>query len=564
MNLDQVTLEIRPRTAWEAVDLGLLMARRWWLPMTKIWVLVSLPILVIALLLPTDKWWISAWLIWWLKPIYERPLLHILSHAVFNDLPDTRSTLKAFSSFAFKQIFLSLTWRRLSPTRSMDLAIVQLEGLHGARRQERLGVLHREDSSPANWISFFGLMMEFSLWTGMITLIWAFIPRELNIEWAGLFFNNESVKLIELKIVIWYCALLLTAPFYVACGFALYLNRRVKLEAWDIDIAFRRIANKRTAPSSISVLAIALSTALFVLIASTPDIAYANEAPAAEQTPATEPMPAPEHLPGMEPNSVDGSDEIVEDKPLGEYRELNRESAHSAIKEVMQQSEFSRKEKVSTIKWDEPEEEEREPAEFWKKFFDFLRDFEGFVAAASLLEIVLWAAVIALVAFVFYRYRHWLAAQFVRIKPVQMVHEKPVTLFGMEVTRESLPQDISRSALELLREGNSRAALALLYRASLFQLIYRGVEIQDGHTEGECVQLMRDHAAREAKTKTIPPHHQARIDYFALLTRIWQQLAYGHQHPDTHIAEQLCRQWNACWLNQTNGHSATNSQGGAQ
>ncbi|PUA28866.1 MAG: hypothetical protein B0W54_10660 [Cellvibrio sp. 79] len=565
MNLDQVTLEIRPRTAWEAVDLGLLMARRWWLPMTKIWLIVSLPILLIALLIPTDKWWVSALLIWWLKPLYERPLLHILSRAVFNDLPDTRSTLKAFKSFAFKQLFLSLTWRRLSPTRSMDLAIVQLEGLSDARRQERLGVLHREDSSPANWIGFFGLMMEFSLWTGMITLIWAFIPRELNIEWAGLFFSDESVKLIELQIVIWYCALLLTAPFYVACGFALYLNRRVKLEAWDIDIAFRRIANKRMTPSSLNILAIALSTALFLLIASTPDIAYADEAPTTEQTQTPEPTPTSEHLPGMEADSADDNDEIVIDKPLDEYRELNRDSAHSAIKEVMQQSEFSRKEKVSTIKWDEPEEEEeKEPAEFWKKLFDSLRDFKGFVAAASLLEILLWAGVVALAVFVFYRYRHWLAAQFVRTKPAQVMREKPVTLFGMDVTRESLPADISRSALDLLRSGDNRAALALLYRASLFQLIHSGVEIQDGHTEGECVQLMRDHVAHEAKTRKTPLNHDVRTDYFALLTRVWQQLAYGHQNPEVQIAEQLCQQWNSSWLNHTDSQRSTGSQGGAQ
>ena len=29
-------------------------------------------------------------------------------------------------------------------------------------------------------------------------------------------------------------------PFYVAAGFAMYLNRRVVLEAWDIDQEFRR------------------------------------------------------------------------------------------------------------------------------------------------------------------------------------------------------------------------------------------------------------------------------------------------------------------------------------
>jgi hypothetical protein len=29
-------------------------------------------------------------------------------------------------------------------------------------------------------------------------------------------------------------------PFYVAGGFALYLNRRAELEAWDIEQEFRR------------------------------------------------------------------------------------------------------------------------------------------------------------------------------------------------------------------------------------------------------------------------------------------------------------------------------------
>ena len=29
-------------------------------------------------------------------------------------------------------------------------------------------------------------------------------------------------------------------PFYVAAGFAMYLNRRAELEAWDIEQEFRR------------------------------------------------------------------------------------------------------------------------------------------------------------------------------------------------------------------------------------------------------------------------------------------------------------------------------------
>lgn len=537
MNLDQVTLEIRPRSAWEALDLGLLMARRWWAPMMKAWLIVSFPILIIALLIPTEKWWISALLLWWLKPIYERPLLHIISHAVFNDLPGTSDTLKQFPSQAAIQLFLSLTWRRFSPTRSMDLPVLQLEGLNGTRRQERLSILHREDSTPAGWITVLGLVLEMCLWFGFIIVLWVFIPREFNIEWAGLFFDGEQAELIELKIIFWYCALALSAPFYVACGFALYLNRRITLEAWDLDLAFRRIVNKRSnahAGTLTSILG-ALLFGVCVFLVDAPNAVLADE----------------QRLPTDFQERVSGEKFI--DQPLGEYQELNRDSAQAAIKEVMQQSEFSRKEVRRNIKWEENEEFD---SEFWEKFFDSLRDFKGFIAAANLLEVLLWLAFLALIAFVIYRYRHWLAAQFVRIKPPAAVREKPVTLFGMDVTHESLPQDISQSAVTLLQAGDVRPALALLYRASLFQLIQHGVDIHEGHTESECVQLMREHPSVTVSAKDA--FSATQMQHFAQLTRVWQQLAYGHIQPDHALVHQLCNEWNSCWL------AGSKTQGGTK
>ena len=35
-------------------------------------------------------------------------------------------------------------------------------------------------------------------------------------------------------------AVLFIEPFYVAAGFAMYLNRRAEIEAWDIEQEFRR------------------------------------------------------------------------------------------------------------------------------------------------------------------------------------------------------------------------------------------------------------------------------------------------------------------------------------
>lgn len=553
MNLDQVTLEIRPRSAWEAVDLGLLMAKRWWLPMMKVWLLASLPFFALALCIPEQYFWFSLLLLWWFKPLYERPLLHILSRAVFNELPDTRSTLKLFPSLALKHIFLSLTVRRFSPTRCMDLPVLQLEGLAGAHRQARLSVLHGEDSAPASWLSFIGLLLEIFLAVGMMSFIWSMIPHELDIEWANFFFDQENAQLLYLKLALWYVALGLTAPFYVACGFALYLNRRVKLEAWDIDIAFRRIAKKRSGTASPLTLLCMLSFSLFLFL----------DAP--KQVHADDQLPAMKSA--QEQLLKDGDAQAFIDKPLGKYQDIKHDQALESITEVMQQAEFSRKEKKHTLTFVEKEEKTNWFVEFLEKHFadvfEGWKDFKGFNLIANLLEIVLWSAVLLLIALMIYRYRHWLAAQFVRIAPGNVTHSKPQTLFGMDITRDSLPDDISSRALQLLQQGDSRAALALLYRASLFQLIHKGLDIHEGHTEGECVQLMRALFANN-KTAGHAGQSQQQINYFAELTQRWQQLAYGHQQPDFMAAENLCHKWNICWLSPAEQPSATATKVGAQ
>lgn len=556
MNLDQVTIEIRPRQAWEAVDLGILMAKRWWLPMMQAWLLVSLPFLALGLLVPVESLWLSTILLWWLKPLFERPLLHILSHAVFNDLPSVRSTVKAFPSLAIKQIFASLTWRRLSPSRSMDLAVLQLEGLSGARRQERLRVLHREDSAPAGWLTFLGANIEGFLGLGIAGIIWAMVPQEIDIDWANVFLDEDSAHIQYTELIIWYITMTLVAPFYVACGFALYLNRRIKLEAWDIDIAFRRIVNKRDSNSGkfsaktnsthALLLALALGIGLFAVDASTP--AYAqHELPEtvaiqAESDADYDALNATE----LSTSELATSELTTSELATNEYTHISdRSAAKKIINKVMQQEEFSHKETERHIKFFEPDKDSPpdEDNAFIKWLLDFLKNAENStgIGIASGLEFILWGLVIALIFWVVFRYRHWLAAQFVRVKAAPEMRKRPVTLFGMAVTRESLPADISSAALQLLQQNDTRAAIALLYRACLYRLIYVGVDIEDGHTENECLALMRAHFSAKQNAA-------AQINYFSQLSIIWQRLAYGHLTPEQHIAQQLCSHWNSCWL----------------
>ena len=63
----------------------------------------------------------------------------------------------------------------------------------------------------------------------------------------GSFFASlmELVQRASLEDAIVYALVILALePFYVAAGFALYLNRRTLLEGWDIELALRRIAER--------------------------------------------------------------------------------------------------------------------------------------------------------------------------------------------------------------------------------------------------------------------------------------------------------------------------------
>lgn len=511
MNLDDLTLEIRPRRPWEAVDLGLHMARRWWWPMTKAWLAVSLPLFLLLNLLPVDWLWLSYLIIWWLKPVLERPLLHILSQAVFGQLPSTTDTLRAFLRLAGRQMFLSLTWRRLSPTRSMDLPVIQLEGLRGQRRQERLALLHREDAAPAPWLTIIGVHIEGFLSFGLLMLLYALVPAEIPIDWLSLLVSQETHWFLLLTNSTNFIAMTLMVPFYVACGFSLYLNRRIKLEAWDIDIAFRRIVNKRRNHSLDKTLAV-----FFVMIFSLPQ---APQVQAETDTPRW------------------AQDEQV--------RPYTRETAKAGIEDVLSGPDFHQKRKVTYPRFVMDEEPKESP--LWDRavekltdLFDLLKHVAG---VASLLEILLWTAVICGIFFLAFRYRHWLASYLPHRPPRESPSTRPVTLFGLDLTPESLPANIGAAALNLWQNQQHRLALALLYRACLSRLLQAGVAVEDGYTEEECLQVATRFAADHSGAGPA-------VSYFSDLTRHWQRLAYGHLLPPAEDAEALCRAWNPIWDDQ--------------
>ncbi len=547
MNLDKLTIDIRPRRPWEAVDLGILMARRWWGQLVSIWLIITTPIFALLCLLPTEYLVLQGVILWWLKPLFERPLLYVLSRTVFGEFPSTREAIKAAPKLALRQIFMSLIWRRFSMTRSFDLPVIQLEGLRGKPRSERLTVLHREGVTPASALTIFIIHIQQFLSFAIVGLLVIFLPQTIEVDWFELFmaFENENrAAMIAFTFIGMLCSAAV-APFYVASGFALYLNRRVKLEAWDLEIAFKRMVQQReenkasikhndSSSSQRKTSGRATSISMCLVLASACFFAS--------------------------PNSVKAEEEIaplLQEQNFEEVRDV--QSAAEVIDSIKKLDAFNTRDTIRYPVFDfEPEEEEVDEDDLdlsWLESFvgafKFLGGVVNFLASAG--QWLLWLIVLGLIALLVYRYRHWIAEYANFYVPSEQKKFRPEVMFGMEVTKESLPDNVGATALAHWHNGEGRQALALLYRASLFQLLECGVDFLDGDTEGVCLE--------KAKRFKNTPHLKSgtRLSYFETLTRAWQRHAYGHFQLDDTIVLPLCTQWQNVWAES----ASSNNEGAA-
>ena len=108
----------------------------------------------------------------------------------------------------------------------------------------------------------------------------------------------------------------------------------------------------------------------------------------------------------------------------------------------------------------------------------------------------------------------------------------PTSIAGLDITKESLPDDIVASASRLWKQQQYRDAMGLLYRATLSRLVHDyHCELFSSFTEQECFQ-----ATKKLQKKPLTL-------LMKKLTQHWLQLAYGHKLLDTEIFEQLCQQW---------------------
>ena len=102
-------------------------------------------------------------------------------------------------------------------------------------------------------------------------------------------------------------------------------------------------------------------------------------------------------------------------------------------------------------------------------------------------------------------------------------------VLDLDIRPDSLPDDVSAAAIELLRAGRLRDSLSLLYRASLSSAVHRfGVTLGVHHTEREVLKAVK--VALD----------DARARYFADLVAAWQRVVYAGEAVSPESVLPLC------------------------
>jgi len=507
MRLDLISIALRQRNPWESMDLGIALVRRHAGAIWRPWLLLTLPFFVAFNLVGWwfEMLWLAPLFLWWLKPLFDRVPLFVLSRAVFGTVPGTRQTLRSRELWSLKPLLGWLTWRRLHPARSLLLPVDMLEGLTGSRRRTRNGVLQRAVNSQAFGLTFACLGFELALVLSAWTLCLLFVPTEFLSAsarelWQVFVEDPPAWARICVNGVLW-LAMGAVEPFYVGAGFGLYLNRRTQLEAWDVELSFRRLADRarQAAASSAGLVLVVLCLAGGLAPApAMASVATEKESKAQPITPQQYVGDAAWQTP--DPRFGRSIDKAMRDPLLSPKQEVTRWQLKNKPK---------------------PDKKKPAPKPGWLGFLAMV--------VGAIWEYGLWILAALLLAFVLWRLPRWLPWVQERVRP----EAPPSEIIEHAIEAPStLPDDVPAAARALWEAEHRREALALLYRASVERVAERlGAPFPPGATEAECLRRARRLPSAELQQQ------------FSRVVRTWQAAAYAWRFPDSAQFDALLESW---------------------
>lgn len=425
MRLDAVTAEIRPRSDWEAVDLGFAMVRRdFWRCLTLWWMAMALPTAIATFLL----WQHPVWLLivfWWIKPAGSRMVLFEISRRLFGEEPSWKAIWRELPRAWVRRFFYRFVLARLSPWLPLTLAVEDLEGLRGKAYKQRCQQVARRGEGSVMWIYLVSNSSIFWFGLAILGTVMMFIPEGQDTAWRQAMDAWEPKDLTEIPLIVARSAVacmmistFLSDLFATGAGFGLYINNRTWIEGWDVELAFKRLAQRL---GNIALI-------LLSLLVLTSTVQGQEMATPAERIAAVK-------------SDRDFVVHTVTDKvPI----------THSTGGSFL-------------------------PVEVIQALLYVF----GISAVALLIGFIIRAIWMNRRVFMM-RQR---GERIVKSAPLARV------VMGMEVSSDTLPTDIPAAAWALWQQGRHQQSLGLLYRGSISRVMELGrVEIQESDTEGDCMR----------------------------------------------------------------------------
>lgn len=483
MDLERISVVLRPRGSWESMDLGLALLnanrRAVWIT----WAVTVMPVYA-GVWLALYRWpWAAFLVLWWLKPLFDRVPLLVLSEALFGREVSPRRALATLRQAARPHLLRSLTLSRLSPSRSFLLPIWQLEGHSAASVLRRERVLSRATLGPAASLMAVCAGLEQCFTLSGLSFIFMFMPENLEMDAMSVFEAiQQGVSPLWFSVALGLVHALAVAfvePLYVAAGFGLYVNRRTLLEGWDVELGFRRLVQR-------------LGPTLAVLLA----LAMGGPAALADT----------------------GGPSPVEQAAARAGDPVDREALAEEARQIVSRPEFPHKETRFTFKLPEPEPNN------WNFQLPFGPLIAAIMQAAAYVALAIG---LGLLVRALLRWKRKRSGQ-----PEEPELDEQIRLPAILADMGELPADVAGTAWRWWREGRHAEALGLLYRAALLDLVkLRGVALAEGDTESDCLSAARP---------TLPP---ASWSYLSVLTAAWQATAYAHRLPEDSDVRALCDGW---------------------
>lgn len=507
VRIEDLTLVLRPRGGFQAADLGMGLVRANARVIWLAWLALVLPV---ALALNLAGWyldmlWLAGLLLWWLKPVFERIPLYVISRAAFGEQVSVGQALRAQAGFGLGSLPAYLLWRRLGLARSLMMPVDMLEGGPPSLRRQRRHALLGEYGMAA-LVTWLMAHFELLLSVGIVALSGLMLPPDMLGDaarelWENIRSGDHTYRVLVMNLLA-LVAMTVIGPLYVGAGFGLYLDARTRREAWDIELGLRRLRQRLLAlqrPLSAALLAFGLGLLLTASPLAQAQDTPADTAPVSKQvSDVDQPGPAKQAASATARSATDATTPASEQAFA---RAVTQAYAHPDFGQQRQ-----RQERVV----------EQDPAA--TKPIQLPDLFAGLARVLSTLGgVVLWVLLgIALLAIVLTarRWLPWLGWQRAPQLALSQIEQQALGL------PDTLPDGIAEHAQRLWQQGRGRQAMALLYRGSVAALDRLGQQpLPAGATEAQCLRAARH----------LPEASQREL--FADTVRSWQQTAWAGQLP---------------------------------